>query len=179
VILSTKCCQSKTNREEQRPTPRVLSSPCFFFLVIGRRDHQKEMSCHGHTENCTNSLALCVGTCFSFSLKISDMAVTTHFDNRVNRQRRQTPETAAQPNLLLEGQNDPLPPLQVPSPSNIEQNQTASLEAHIVLLIEQNAELLLRTPEQSHSEINWEDHEEEQRTAGKENPWQSTMTRSI
>jgi hypothetical protein len=107
------------------------------------------------------------------------MAVTTHFDNRVNRQRRQTPETAAQPNLLLEGQNDPLPPLQVPSPSNIEQNQTASLEAHIVLLIEQNAELLLRTPEQSHSEINWEDHEEEQRTAGKENPWQSTMTRSI
>jgi len=43
------------------------------------------------------------------------MAVTTHFDGRVTRPRRHVPEPAAQPNPLLEGQNDLPPPPLVPS----------------------------------------------------------------
>jgi histone deacetylase complex regulatory component SIN3 len=61
----------------------------------------------------------------------TDMAVTTRSDGRVTRLRRDNSDPAAQLNPPSEGQNDPPPPPQVPPPGDVEQNQTAALEAQI------------------------------------------------
>jgi hypothetical protein len=120
-----------------------------------RRTGKGELSTP-HPENCTNSLAPFVGSFFYSHKKIFDMAATTHFYSRVTSSRRQEPKLATQPNPPLEGQNDPPPPPLVPPPGNVEQDWMTTLEAQIAFWTRQNAELLLRILDQSHSEINRE-----------------------
>jgi hypothetical protein len=60
------------------------------------------------------------------------MVVTTNFDDRVTPPIRHVLEPVAQPNPLLEGQNDPQPPPLFPPPGVGKQNQMAALEAQIL-----------------------------------------------
>jgi hypothetical protein len=71
------------------------------------------------------------------------MAITTRSNGRVTQPRRQIPKLVAQPNLPLEGQNDPQTPPMFPPPSTGEHNQMAALEPQIPVLMKQNAKLLL------------------------------------
>jgi hypothetical protein len=74
-------------------------------------------------------------------------------------------------NLPPEGQSDPQHPSLFPSLGDGEHNQMVALEAQIAILTQQNAELPLRIPEQSHSEINQEKYRDEEHVTKKMGGW--------